>query len=103
MLAWIRTGIAMIGFGFVVARFGIFLRSLEATSGRTHGVSLVFGAALTAAGALATGYGAILYGKRLRALECGEPIHPRDAFVAARLGMAIAVVGIGLALYLALT
>jgi putative membrane protein len=25
-LAWIRTGIAFMGFGFVVARFGLFLR-----------------------------------------------------------------------------
>jgi putative membrane protein len=29
-LAWIRTGIALMGFGFVVARFGLFLRELEA-------------------------------------------------------------------------
>ena len=28
-LAWIRTGLAMMGFGFVVARFGVFLRELE--------------------------------------------------------------------------
>lgn len=27
-LAWIRTGIALMGFGFVVARFGLFLREL---------------------------------------------------------------------------
>ena len=25
-LAWIRTGLALMGFGFVVARFGLFLR-----------------------------------------------------------------------------
>ena len=29
-LAWIRTGIALMGFGFVVARFGLFLRELSA-------------------------------------------------------------------------
>jgi len=28
-LAWIRTGIALMGFGFVVARFGVFLRMLR--------------------------------------------------------------------------
>jgi hypothetical protein len=28
LLAWIRTGLAMMGFGFVVARFGWFLREL---------------------------------------------------------------------------
>ncbi len=29
-LAWIRTGIAFMGFGFVVARFGLFLREIAA-------------------------------------------------------------------------
>ena len=27
-LAWIRTGIAFMGFGFMVARFGLFLREI---------------------------------------------------------------------------
>jgi putative membrane protein len=27
-LAWIRTGLALMGFGFVVARFGIFLQQI---------------------------------------------------------------------------
>ena len=30
VLAWIRTGLALMGFGFVVARFGLFLQSLQA-------------------------------------------------------------------------
>src|SRR5688572_31720889 len=33
LLAWIRTGIALMGFGFVVARFGLFLRELALVSG----------------------------------------------------------------------
>jgi len=28
-LGWVRTGIALMGFGFVVARFGIFLEQLH--------------------------------------------------------------------------
>jgi len=28
LLAWIRTGLALMGFGFVVARFGLFLQQL---------------------------------------------------------------------------
>ena len=28
-LAWIRTGIALMGFGFVVARFGLFLEEIQ--------------------------------------------------------------------------
>ncbi len=32
-LAWIRTGLALMGFGFVVARFGLFLREIAAMQG----------------------------------------------------------------------
>ncbi len=28
-LAWIRTGLALMGFGFVVARFGLFVQQLQ--------------------------------------------------------------------------
>jgi putative membrane protein len=30
LLAWVRTGLALMGFGFVVSRFGLFLRELAA-------------------------------------------------------------------------
>jgi len=33
LLAWLRTGIALMGFGFVVARFGLFLRELAHAGG----------------------------------------------------------------------
>jgi putative membrane protein len=29
LLAWIRTGLALMGFGFVVARFAFFLQQLQ--------------------------------------------------------------------------
>jgi len=34
-LAWIRTSLALMAFGFVVSRFGLFLRVLESSSGAT--------------------------------------------------------------------
>jgi putative membrane protein len=52
-LAWLRTSIALIGFGFAIARFGLFLRELQSTvtggnlptqsmiSSQTIGVGLV--------------------------------------------------------------
>jgi putative membrane protein len=53
-LAWIRTGLALMGFGFVVARFGLFLKQLEllqhAQARPSYGLSLWFGTALIAAG-----------------------------------------------------
>ncbi len=57
LLAWVRTGIAVIGLGFVVARFGLLIREL-ANAGVKHtaalpsGVSTAFGVALVMLGAL---------------------------------------------------
>jgi hypothetical protein len=51
-LAWIRTGLALMGFGFVVARFGLFLQQIQvvqqAPSAQSYGLSLWFGTALIA-------------------------------------------------------
>lgn len=53
-LAWIRTGIALMAFGFVVARVGVYLGEASATeaartSGERH-LSLALGLALIALG-----------------------------------------------------
>lgn len=54
MLAWARTGIAIIGLGFVVSRFGLLLRELRPAAPRhlPEGVSTAFGATLVAIGGL---------------------------------------------------
>jgi putative membrane protein len=60
LLAWIRTGLALMGFGFVVARFGLFLQQLQATqratAARPYGLSLWFGFALIAVGIIVNGF-----------------------------------------------
>lgn len=63
MLAWVRTGITIMAFGFVVARFGLFLRLVELQAGATatHGVSPYIGASLVILGVLATAGGAVQY------------------------------------------
>ena len=52
MLAWARTGIAVMALGFVVARFGLLLRELRLALPRhlPEGVSTVFGTALVVIG-----------------------------------------------------
>ena len=56
-LAWIRTAIAVISLGFVVARFSLWLRQLSQTSEsrlplpRLHGISLPMGELLMLFGA----------------------------------------------------
>lgn len=56
-LAWIRTSIAVVSLGFVVARFSVWLRQLSAQMHpgyqmRHIGVSMPFGLALMALGAI---------------------------------------------------
>jgi uncharacterized membrane protein YidH (DUF202 family) len=56
LLAWIRTGLALMGFGFVVARFGLFLQQVQliqqhaTAAAPSYGESLWFGTALIALG-----------------------------------------------------
>lgn len=55
LLAWIRTAVALMGLGFVVARFGIFLHEIEAAragalQGQSTGWSLWIGTGLIAVG-----------------------------------------------------
>src|ERR1700704_5272211 len=75
LLAWIRTGLAMMGFGFVVARFGLFLRELQAShKGEfvppTHG-SLWFGTALVLMGVIVNLLAALQHTRLVRQLRTG--------------------------------
>jgi putative membrane protein len=53
LLAWIRTGLALMGFGFIVTRFGLFLQELNEVRGARvdpYGLSLWLGTAFIAWG-----------------------------------------------------
>lgn len=56
-LAWMRTAIAIVALGFVVSRFGIFLREL---SGKPHEAAVRFGAVVGVALVLAGVASAVL-------------------------------------------
>lgn len=56
-LAWIRTGIAIMAFGFVVEKFSLFVRQIDAYLGRSApaplpGYTSVFGIVLVVLGAV---------------------------------------------------
>ena len=54
LLAWVRTALGLIGLGFVVARFGLFLRLVRPSQDGDHGQHLpavALGVALSLAGA----------------------------------------------------
>jgi putative membrane protein len=101
LLAWFRTALAMMGFGFVVARFGLFLRQLaeirnvEAPQGR---FSLSIGVGLVALGVVTTILAAVRHQRVVRHLTRGEPIgNSRMGLVFAGI---LACVGFAMAVYL---
>lgn len=77
LLAWVRTGLAMMGFGFVVARFGLFLRELTAVrdaSPRHSGLSLWVGTTLVLLGVTVNVAAAVKHWHTVRRLERGQPL-----------------------------
>ena len=104
LLAWVRTGLAMMGFGFVVARFGLFLRELAAVSEQVpqqhSGLSLWFGTTLVILGVVVTVAAAVKHWYTVRRLERGQPLR----FSPWSLGMIVAfllgLVGLLMAIYL---
>jgi putative membrane protein len=74
LLAWIRTGIALMGFGFVVARFGFFLRELVRAG--DHGVaqrldSALVGTFIVAAGVAVNVWASLRHRALVRQLRAG--------------------------------
>src|SRR6476619_2905040 len=78
LLAWVRTGLALMGFGFVVARFGLFLRELataeHAPAPRQTHFSLVVGVLLVALGVFANAYAGWAHYRTIRRLDSGQPL-----------------------------
>src|SRR5262245_33823818 len=104
LLAWIRTGLAMMGFGFVVARFGLFLRELAGVEGvppaQRIGVSLWVGTALVVLGVIVNVLAALGHWQRVRRLQLGRPIPARTLSLALLVSLAMAVLGVLIAGYL---
>src|SRR5579862_9644090 len=102
-LAWIRAGLALAGFGFVLARFGLFLRAMrldEGVSGPGPVGSPGFGAALILTGSLALCWSAWSHIRLIRKLKRGETGSPHGSFFAIALAALIAALGVVLAIHL---
>lgn len=100
-LAWVRTGAAIVVFGFAIGRFSIAIRQLTTFLGhptRTLGVSVWMGSGAIVSGVLLVITGLIRYRKTRVQLESGtfEPA----GFVLDLVTILTVVFGIGLAVYL---
>lgn len=103
-LAWIRTGIALMGFGFAIARFGLFLREI-AQAGQVRvnvrGLgSAWFGVALVVLGLLTNAYALARYAGVRKALDEGRSGAPSPALVYG-LGVGSVIVAVAMAVMLA--
>jgi putative membrane protein len=105
-LAWIRTGIAFMGFGFVVARFGLFLREIALGNNvsapqHNNGFSLPAGIALIAAGIMVTVIAAIRHHRYIKALDRGQFRQAYGAAFTFLVAGFLAIIGLAVAVYLA--
>ncbi|WP_439559225.1 YidH family protein [Dyadobacter sp.] len=76
-LAWVRTSIGIMGFGFVVVKFSLFVRQIAAALGskpqiHSTGYSPVIGVLLVSLGALTTLFSYIRYTNTKKQLEQGQ-------------------------------
>ena len=94
-LAYVRTALAFVAFGFVIARFSLFAREISLVA-HIHtsrsGSSVAFGTAMALLGVLVGIVGAIRYARTDRALREGRvsSLTPRMAYWGAGL---ITIVG----------
>jgi putative membrane protein len=105
-LAWIRTGIALMGFGFVVARFGLFLHELadskELTKLPEAGFSMPVGILLITLGVVVNVVAGIRHHLCVQAIDRGEFRETFGTKFALFIAGIVALIGMAVALYLAI-
>ena len=103
-LAWIRTGLGLMGVGFAVARFGLFLREIGAQPGKipihSTGLSAVSGVALVVLGVVVNVSATWRHVQITRELSSGTWVPGRVSRDAVILAVLLAVVGVAMAVYL---
>lgn len=76
LLAWIRTGLTVMGFGFVLERFNLFLRMIKLQAalpvGNTSQFSNVLGVSLVAVGTALMFFGAVQHHRFIRSLPADQ-------------------------------
>lgn len=105
-LAWIRTGLTLMGFGFVVARFGLFLEVMQISRGdstaHVRGLSPWIGTAFIAVGVLVNLFSIRRHLRLVDELNRGQFTYRRPSWQAVILALFLALVGAVMAIYLTL-
>jgi len=105
LLAWVRTGLALMGFGFVVARFGRFLREIESVRQAAPlkaptGLSLWIGTALILLGVLVNLLVSAEHLRLMRHVQSKPPYGIRSWLLGVGVALVLALIGIAMAVYL---
>lgn len=100
-LSWLRTSLALMGFGFVVARFGLFMRELAPVSknGMPPGpasISVEVGTALVLVGVVVAIASMLRYRRMLQRLDRGLDL-TGASWLAIALSVGLAAIGVLLA------
>jgi putative membrane protein len=100
-LAWIRTSLALMGFGFLIARFALLLRETEgltmATRPRRSSLSPWLGFAMVCFGVVVCLTALARHRSYLRALEAGVANPPLNARTTLVIAGILALVGLAMA------
>ena len=102
-LVWLRTGLALMGFGFVVARFGLFLREMAFATGRqvaAPGSSRWFGITLIVLGIVMTAIAFANHVSTVRRMNRGEPFVGRPTWLGGVIAGLLVILGTLMTLYL---
>jgi putative membrane protein len=102
LLAWNRTSLTLMAFGFVIERFGLFVRMLGMAKASSPELSLSFwiGLAFVVLGALSAAAAMVQYRTVLRTLKPVEIPAGYRVNLGVMLNIAVAVLGLCLTVYL---
>ena len=104
LLAWLRTGLTVMVVGFVVARFGLFLRllSLQSTAGNPAetGFAALLGVLFVLVGSVAILIATVQHGRFVATLPLSDLPASYSRKVAVALSATIGILGLLLAAYL---
>ena len=103
-LAWIRTGIALMGFGFVVARFGLFMRELTLAGtnqpSTSTGFSLPIGIALIGFGIVVNIVSVVRHRRYIAAIDRNDFRSAFGSTFAIWVALLLALSGLVMTIYL---
>lgn len=105
LLAWLRTGITIIGLGFVVSRFGLFLQLLATQTHRPParadlGWAALLGFAFVLIGASSIALAAFQHRRFVAGLSQIDLPQPYARSTAIALSWVVALLGLALAIYM---